>query len=63
VAAFIVQGLDGVALTSLAEELGRELPAISQAAGRLDIRMKEAETLRQKAEKAAYAINAPNCRA
>jgi REP element-mobilizing transposase RayT len=62
-AAFIVQGLEGVTLTSLAEEMGRELSAISQAAGRLHQRMNENELLRQKAEKIATTINTTNCQA
>jgi len=62
-AAFIVQGLEGVTLTSLAEELRRELSAVSQAAGRLHLRMKEDQSLRQKAEKIASKINKPNSQA
>ncbi len=62
-AAFVVQGLEGVTLTSLAEEMGRELSAISQAAGRLHQKMNENELLRQKSEKIATIINTPNCQA
>ncbi|MBN4073493.1 transposase [Mariprofundus ferrooxydans] len=62
-AAFIVQGLEGVTLTSLAEEMNRELSAISQSAGRLHQRMNQNEPLRKKAEKISAAINMPNYQA
>ncbi len=62
-AAFIVQGLEGVTLTLLAEEMGCELSAISQAAGRLHQRMSENESLGQKAKRIAAIINTPNCQA
>jgi REP element-mobilizing transposase RayT len=62
-AAYIIQGLEGVTLTSLAEEIGRELSAISQAAGRLHHRINENGLLRQKAEKIATAIKTSNCQA
>jgi len=39
--AWVVQGLEGVTLISLAEEIGRELSALSQAAGRLRKRKAE----------------------
>ena len=62
-AAFIVQGLEGVTLTSLAEELGRELSAVSQSAGRLHMRMKKDGCLRQKAEQIASIVKTPNSQA
>ncbi len=62
-AAFIVQGLEGVTLTSLAEEMRRELSAVSQAAGRLHQKMSDNELLRQKAEKIVSTINTLNSQA
>jgi len=50
-AAWIVQDMDGLTLTSLAAELGRDLSALSKAAGRLHKRMTSDDSLRSKAEK------------
>ncbi|MDQ6982630.1 MAG: transposase [Mariprofundus sp.] len=62
-AALIIQGLEGVTLTSLAKETGRELSSLSQAAGRLRKRMAENKSLQKKAEKIIASIKAPNCQA
>jgi len=62
-AAFIVQGLEGVTLTSLAEEMGHELSVISQAAGRLHQKMSDNELLREKAVKIERTINTPTVKA
>jgi REP element-mobilizing transposase RayT len=61
--ALIIQGLEGVTLTSLAEEMGRELSALSQAAERLRKRMVESKPLREKAEKIATVVKTPKCQA
>ncbi len=61
--AWIIQGLEGVTLTSLAKEIGRELSSLSQAAGRLRKRMAESKSLREKAEKIVAAIKTPKCQA
>jgi len=49
--AWVVQNMDGLTLTSLADELGRDLSTLSQAAGRLRQRMGEDALLQSKAEK------------
>jgi len=59
-AAFVVQGLEGVTLTLLAKEMGRELSAISQAAGRLHQKMNGDELLRKKAKAIVKAIHKLN---
>ncbi len=58
-AAWIVQQTEGVTLTALAELLGRDLSAISQAAGRLRKRMESDQELREKAEKIAKSTEIP----
>ncbi len=40
-ASLMVQNIEGITLTSLAKKLGRDLSALSQAAGRLRKRMKK----------------------
>jgi len=50
-AAFVVQSIEGLTLTSLACELGRDLSALSQSDGRLHKQMKEDPTLREKVNK------------
>jgi len=61
--ALIIQGLEGVTLTSLAKETGRELSSLSQAAGRLRKRMAENKSLQKKAENIVTSIKTPNCQA
>ena len=56
VAAFIVQHIEGITLTSLAKELGRDLSALSQAAGRLQKRFKENKSLKDRVEKVINSI-------
>jgi len=50
-AAWVVQNIEGLTLTSLAVELDRDLSALSRAAGRLRQRMAEDEELKIRAEK------------
>jgi len=50
-AAFVVQRIEGLTLTSLASELGRDLSALSQSAGRLHKQMKEDPELRERVNK------------
>jgi len=49
-AAFIVQDIEGVPMTSLAIELNRDLSSLSRAATRLRKRMAGGDQLRLKAE-------------
>lgn len=49
--ALIIQDIDGVTLSSLAEALSRDLSALCQAAGRLRKRMKKEPALQGKADK------------
>jgi len=57
-AAFIVQNLEGVSMTSLATELNRDLSSVSRAAARLRRRMAGDDPLRLKVEKILRAIHA-----
>jgi len=58
-AALIIQGLEGITLTSLAKETGRELSSLSQAAGRLRQRMAGNKSLQKKVDKIMASIKTP----
>jgi len=47
-AALIIQNLEGITLTELSRAIGRELSALSQAAGRLRKRMIDNKRLQEK---------------
>jgi len=55
-AAFIVQDIDGVSMTSLAAELGRDLSAVSRAAGRMHKLLIGNEQLQMQVENIRCAI-------
>jgi len=57
------QVLEGVTLTSLAKETGRELSSLSQSAGRLRKRMAENKSLQKRSDKIIASIKTPNCQA
>ena len=63
VATFIVQHIEGIALTSLAKELGRDLSSLSQAAGRLQKRFKENKSLKDRVEKVINGLEIHRCQA
>lgn len=61
--ALIIQNMEGITLTSLAEELGRDISALSQAAGRLRKRMLESKPLQKKTKNISTVIKTPKCQA
>ncbi len=61
--AWTIQYLEGVTLTSLAEEIGRELSSLSQVAGRLRQRMIGNKSLQGKAERITGTMKTPKCQA
>jgi len=62
-AAFIVQHIEGITLTSLSKELGRDLSALSQAAGRLQKRMKENKHLKERVNTVIATFEMHRCQA
>ena len=63
VAAWVVQNLDGLTLTSLAVSLNQDLSALSRAAGRLRQRMTDNEPLKMRAEKIVRLLRVSNSQA
>jgi len=62
-AAWVVQNIEGLTLTSLAAKLDRDLSALSRAAGRLRQRMAEDEQLKMKAENVIRLLKVSNSQA
>ena len=62
-AALVIQQTEGVTLTALAKELGRELSSLSQSAGRLRKQMVAEKSLQERFESISNAITIPNCQA
>ena len=56
-AAFIAQDIDGVSMTSLAVELGRDLSAVSRAAGRMHKLLAGNDPLQRHVENIRYALS------
>ncbi|TLS73421.1 transposase, partial [Mariprofundus erugo] len=62
-AALVVQHIEGVTLTALAKELGRELSSLSQSAGRLRKRIRSHDDLQERLLTILNKIKTPICQA
>ncbi len=59
--ALIIQDYEGITLSALSKDLGKDVSALSQSAGRLRKRMRDNESLQNRQKRIIEAIKIPKC--